>query len=106
MSCFNTVHALLHPPGAFSSLGHCGVMLAAQRGPLLHPSPPCPLAGTGRKSMGTLKAINKRDVEEIHIVKLCDRKLSNCVGCLTVVSASKDATAVPCLALAITSTVE
>uniref|UniRef100_A0A0E0MQK0 Uncharacterized protein n=1 Tax=Oryza rufipogon TaxID=4529 RepID=A0A0E0MQK0_ORYRU len=49
--------ALLQPPGALSSLGHCDVMLAGQRGPLLHGGAPCLCsgAGTGRKSMGTLK---------------------------------------------------
>jgi hypothetical protein len=51
LSWLNTVHASLHPPGAFSSLGHCNVMLAGQRGPL-HTD--LPSTGTGRKSMGTL----------------------------------------------------
>jgi hypothetical protein len=48
------LHALRQPPGTLRSAGHCDVMSAAQRGPLLHPDDPLD-DGTGRKSMGKLK---------------------------------------------------
>jgi hypothetical protein len=48
-------HAPRQPPDSLSSSGHCDVMSATHRGPLLHPDDPWDGTGTGRKSMGTLK---------------------------------------------------
>ena len=77
MSCLNTEHALLQPPGAFSALGHCDVMLVARRGAARPLAAPFPFLSVGRHRQEV-----QGDVEEINIVVLCDCELGNCIGLL------------------------